>query len=94
MRGDPKEIELYQRLDEVIHYLWDPIGVSGVPEARDEYYSYLPKLLELLKKESSLDEIADCLGWITSERMGLGTNRARDLDIAEILVGWKENLLT
>jgi hypothetical protein len=33
MKGDSKEAELYQRLDEIIHYLWDPIGVSGVPEA-------------------------------------------------------------
>jgi hypothetical protein len=78
MRGDTKEIELYQRLDEVVHYLWDPIGASGAPEARDEYYSYLPKLLELLKRGSNENEIADYLGSITSDRMGLGTNHARD----------------
>ena len=32
--------ELYRRVDEVLHYLWDPIGVAGIPEARDEYYGY------------------------------------------------------
>jgi hypothetical protein len=39
----PKDKELYRRIDEVVHYLWDPIGVSDVPEARDEYHSYLPE---------------------------------------------------
>lgn len=38
----PFERELYQRVDEVLHYVWDPIGVSDAPEARDEYFSYLP----------------------------------------------------
>ena len=93
MEGDSKEIALYQRIDEVIHYRWDPIGVAAVPEARDEYYSYLPKLLELLKNESSANDIADYLGWITSVRMGLGKNRVRDMDIAETLIRWKANLL-
>jgi len=40
----PKENELRQRTDEVLHYLWDPIGVAGAPGARDEYWSYLPPL--------------------------------------------------
>jgi hypothetical protein len=91
--GDRKEIEFYQRLDEVTHYLWDPIGVAGAPEARDEYYGYLPRLFELVKGESSLNEIADYLGWVTSNRMDLGTNRDRDLKIAEILVRWKKHLV-
>jgi hypothetical protein len=38
----PHQDELYRRTDEVLHYIWDPIGVAGVPEARDEYDSYLP----------------------------------------------------
>jgi len=93
-RNDSREeIELYQRVDEVMHYLWDPIGVSGAPEARDEYYSYLPGVFNLLKQGAKKNEIADCLGRIRGDRMGLGTNRARDLDIAEVLINWKTHLL-
>ena len=44
----PDQMELYRRVDEVLHYLWDPIGVAGAPEARDEYYSYLPHVFSLL----------------------------------------------
>lgn len=39
-----EEKNLYSKIDEVIHYLWDPIGISYVPEARNEYYSYLPEI--------------------------------------------------
>jgi len=33
-----QEKELYRRTDEILHYLWDPIGVSDTPQARDEYH--------------------------------------------------------
>ena len=88
-----KENELYQRLDEVLHYIWDPIGVSGAPGARDEYYSYLPTVFRLLKEDAKVEAIADYLGKITLEHMGLGVNRQRDVEVAEILVNWKANLL-
>lgn len=34
-------LELYRRVDEVLFYVWDPIGVANSPAARDEYYGYL-----------------------------------------------------
>jgi hypothetical protein len=34
----PEQNELYKRVDEVLHYVWDSIGVAGEPHARDEYY--------------------------------------------------------
>ncbi len=37
--------ELYQRIDEVLYYVWDPIGVSDEPCARAEYSSYTRKIL-------------------------------------------------
>jgi hypothetical protein len=85
-----KDNELYQRVDEVLHYLWDPIGISDVPEARDEYHSYLPHVFSLLKAGVNENDIADYLGGITADRMGMGTNRKRDLEVAEILICWRE----
>ena len=41
---EPHDEELYRRVDEVLHYIWDPIGVAGAPMARDEYYAYLPQI--------------------------------------------------
>jgi hypothetical protein len=34
-------LELYKRVNEVLHYVWDPIGVAYSPAARDEYQRYI-----------------------------------------------------
>jgi hypothetical protein len=39
--------ELRRRVDEVLYYIWDPIGVSDQPYARGEYEGYVPKVLQL-----------------------------------------------
>ena len=56
-----KEQELYRRTDEILHYIWDPIGVSDVPLARDEYYSYLPRVFSRLIEDCKYHEIAEYL---------------------------------
>ena len=44
----PNDLALYRGTDEVLHYIWDPIGVAGCPYARDEYHGYLPRVYSLL----------------------------------------------
>jgi hypothetical protein len=51
-----KDQELMIAIDEVVHYLWDPIGIAWLPEARDEYKGYIPKLLILVKPCSLLNQ--------------------------------------
>ena len=87
--------ELLSRVDEVLHYLWDPIGVSGVPEARDEYTSYAGVVFSFLKKGAKEAEIVQYLKKIRVEHMGMGTyedSRSNETDLAEILVNWKETI--
>ena len=84
------DAELYQRVDEVLHYLWDPIGISNHPEARDEYCAYLPELFSLLKEEASTDDIANYLNDISTEKMGLQKNGEHTLKIVVLLKNWKE----
>ena len=43
------DMELYRATDEVLHYLWDPMGIAGAPGARDDYYTYLPKVYQQIK---------------------------------------------
>jgi hypothetical protein len=86
----PPDEELYRRTDEVLHYIWDPIGVSEAPTARDEYYSYLPQVFDLVKESSSAGQIADYLFQVATERMGLNGNRAHDIRVAEVLLDWKQ----
>ncbi|HTL98865.1 MAG TPA: hypothetical protein VL181_08675, partial [Holophagaceae bacterium] len=68
-RLSPKDNALYKAVDEVLHYIWDPIGVSGTPEARDEYHGYLPEAFGLLKRSASSETIAGHLLEITTDRM-------------------------
>ena len=50
---------------------WDPIGISDEPNAQDEYDGYLGGVYELLVGGASDKQIADHLGRIVEERMGL-----------------------
>jgi hypothetical protein len=86
------EKELYQRTDEVMHYVWDPIGVNGIPQARDEYDSYLPQVFSMLIERKSEDEIAAYLTGIESKRMGLAPRPEKASQVASILINWCETL--
>jgi hypothetical protein len=86
----PLEEELYPRTDEVLHYIWDPIGVSTAPEARDEYYSYLPQVFSLVKAKADAEAIAAHLTEIATKRMGLTNNHKHDLEVAELLLYWQQ----
>jgi hypothetical protein len=87
-----KDEELYRRVDEVLHYIWDPIGVSSVPQARDEYYTYLPAVFNLLKESAPADTIAQHLTEIVVNRMGLRGATKETLEVVSVLQDWKEAL--
>ena len=88
----PFEKELYQRTDEVMHYVWDPIGVAGIPQARDEYDSYLPSVFAMLIEKKTESEIASFLTTIEQERIGLTPNLEAASRVASILEDWRETL--
>ncbi len=92
-KSSEKDIERYRRVDEVLHYLWDPIGVSHAPGASDEYYSYLPQVFALLQQGHNEKVIAEYLGQVTSLSMGMDKNDVHDLEIARILLDWKESIV-
>jgi len=80
--------ELERRIDEVLYYVWDPIGVSDTPAARGEYSSYTMTILKYVLDED-LKKTASKLGEIESISMGLTTNEIKNLEIAELLVDFK-----
>lgn len=79
------EKQLYRATDEILYYLWDPIGVNDCPAARDEYQSYLPKTFKLLVSDAKDHEIAAYLNKVESSSMGLGANKPHALNIAKLL---------
>jgi hypothetical protein len=89
----PNQMELYRRIDEILFYKWDPIGISDLDWSRDEYQTYLPQVFQLTLTNDNPKPIAEYLTWVTIERMGLKSRKAFDLKIAELLINFKEKCL-
>ena len=89
----PEQNELYKRTDEVLHYIWDPIGVSDSPYARDEYWGYLPRVFGMLVKNESKETIVNYLLAVESEQMGLSPKKENAEHVVEILKEYKEKIL-
>ncbi len=68
--------------------VWDPIGVSGTPEAADEYDGYIAELGERLREGAKPARIADYLAFVRVEGMAMPPHRAVDLEVADSLVAW------
>jgi hypothetical protein len=85
--------ELRSRVDEILYYIWDPIGVAAEPSTRDEYSRYVSELLSLLENDANTEQIARCLNNIATTKMGMQPNDKHCLAIARLLLVWKEWLL-
>ena len=66
---------------------WDPIGVSDVPEAADEYDSYIGGVFDLLNRGATDGEISQYFIGIETDRMGLTAKYGNPLLPAEIRNG-------
>ena len=86
------ELELYRRVDEVLYYLWDPIGVATSPAARDEYQMYLPTVFTMLHEGMDASPIAVYLDGVVTDRMGLDANPEHSKRVAELLLDWKTEI--
>ncbi len=81
----PKDMDLYRRCDQILHYLWDPIGVREEPAARDEYHSYLPRVFSLVKHGAAEGAVVDYLTAV-EQHMGLTNEPERAREVARILI--------
>lgn len=84
------EERLYKRIDEVLFYQWDPIGISKSAWARDEYQVYLDVIFNLVLTNDSVTEVAEYLNTVSTQTMGLNSAGAHDSEIAEFLLELKE----
>jgi len=65
----PEQLKLYKRIDEILFYKWDPIGVSDWDWSRDEYQIYLPHVFQLALDNDLPQPIAEYLTKIETDRM-------------------------
>ena len=85
MKDRAKIKELTNRIDEILYYLWDPIGVSDEPCARGEYSTYVSIITTLVIEENEF-KIAEKLSEIESVNMGLTKNPVKNKQIAKRLL--------
>ncbi len=90
----PKEqMELYNFIGNILLQEWDPIGVNGVPEAEDEYNSYLPVVFSKAMNNESTEAIAEYLGKIETERMSLNGNMQKNKEISLKIINKKKSTI-
>jgi hypothetical protein len=89
----PADMALYRAIDEVLHYIWDPIGSSDTPEARDEYHGYMPVVFSKVKEGHDAKSVAEHLHFIRTDRIGLSANLQADREVADLMLRWKSVLL-
>lgn len=87
---DPNELE--KRIDEVLYYVWDPIGVSDSPYARGEYSSYVPGILQLILANSTAEKVSTHLSDVVRTQMGLTPNEERERRVADLILQHKDAL--
>lgn len=82
--------ELRRRVDEVLYYIWDPIGVFDQPFARAEYEDYVPKVLQLVEHNDSIQPISKHLASIVRANMSSSPDKTQCDYTAKILLEHKQ----
>jgi hypothetical protein len=82
--------ELERRIDEVLFYKWDPIGVNKTPAARFEYRSYVKKILEIVNQGKGANDIAHHLAKLESGMLAMKPNMEKLTRIATLILEHKE----
>ncbi len=80
-----KHLKPDQTIHDILLHEWDPIGVAGTEEAKDEYDAYIYDMLVLLGNNATEKEFFDFLWSIETEHMGLPGNRELTQKIASKL---------
>ena len=71
--------EIQQAIGQILLQEWNRIGVRDVPEARDEYESYIGGVYRLLAAEASPQAVAEHLCAVERDMMGFDQSQPGDL---------------
>jgi hypothetical protein len=77
-----------QELRGLLMTYWDPIGVNGIPEASDEYDSYLGPLAKKLREGADAHGVCEYLSEIQSKSMEIPATPDQLTDVGERVARW------
>lgn len=78
---DERQTEIYNKIDDLLYYEWNPIGIDDLP--REEYQSYTSDIFSLKIHSANKIKIAEQLFHIATATMGLTGNMKQCEDIAQ-----------
>ena len=84
--------EYQKRIREILMREWDPIGVSDIPAAEDEYDSYIPHIYHQLIHHDSEEQLFENLWKIETDYMGLFGNRSETEKVVTSLVKLRDEM--
>jgi len=86
---DQFEPELLQRVDEVLYYLWDPLGVAREPQSRQEYAAFVSDIFAALLDDADEQRLMELLLLLETEFLNMAPRPSQARRIAEVLVDWR-----
>lgn len=84
--------EYHNAIRKILMDEWDPIGVNHIPEAADEYDSYISGVHAMLIRHEPEHKILDHLWNVETENMGLYGNRGRTEEVVKSLIRLREHM--
>jgi hypothetical protein len=79
--------KLRESIKQILLHKWDPIGITDVTEAQDEYDAYLSQIASSILRRATATELRDQLLAIETDLMGLEGDKSRASSVAAELVG-------
>lgn len=86
---DQFEPELLQRVDEVLYYHWDPLGVAREPASRQAYAAFVPEVFAAMLDDADEHRLMELLLLLETEFLGIGPRPSQARRVAEMLVDWR-----
>jgi len=80
----PADRALYRICGEALFYLWDPIGINGVPQIRNEYQSYIPTVFSLVKNNDR-EGLLIYLKELAEKHIGMPTASKTDQAVTDFI---------
>jgi hypothetical protein len=72
---------------------WDPIGISDVIEAQDEYDNYVGPVYSILERGGTEESLFEYLWWVETQHMGLIGQREQTEHIAARLIALRNDII-
>lgn len=85
----PEEKNLYKRIDEILFYRWDPIGISDSDWPRNEYKTYVPQVFRIALENDDPEPITEYLCKVETDYLDMKGRKNFNMRIAEQILDIK-----